>query len=146
MSQSIFEKNISPYIQVGVALAACLVFNLVGWMLSSSGAVELADTFPWQVVLSFLLCFAIFNSLLGLGAKEGSHYYFKSLFSFVGLAAIGGYMAYLFSGLSMSEAGAIKWMYFVFTFGYLVFVSIVQMMKFIVMLAQKQDKKLRGEE
>lgn len=144
--KSIFDSNINPFLQVGIVLLACLVFDLVSTGLRASGLVDVEQNFPWQVILSFLLLFAIFNSLLSLGAKDGSQYYFKSMISFVLLAVIGGGLAYLFSGLTMEEAGAIKWMYFVFTFGYLVFVSIVQVMKKIVELAQKQDKRLRGEE
>ncbi len=145
-AKSIFDRNINPFIQVGVVLFACLVFDVVSTGLRATGIVDVAQNFPWQVILSFLLLFAIFNSLLGLSAKDGNKYYLMSMISFVTLAAVGGVMAYWFSGMTMEEAGSIKWMYFVFAFGYLVFVSIVQVMKKIVELAQRQDKRLRGEE
>jgi hypothetical protein len=62
------------------------------------------------------------------------------------LLLIGGGMAWGFSGVALQEAGSISWILFVFSFGYLVFLSIVNLMRFVVELAQKQDKGLRGEE
>ncbi len=144
---SFFEKDIHPFYQAGFIIVVMLVFDLVSSGLRASGMMDVKDNFPWQVVLSFMLFYALFNSLLGLGAKDGNKYYLYSMIGFVALAAAGGFLAFWFSGISIEQApGAIKWIYFVFAFGYLVFVSIVQLMKKIVQLAQEQDKKLRGEE
>jgi hypothetical protein len=59
---------------------------------------------------------------------------------------VGGLLAYLISGLSIDEAGSYKWILFIFTFCYILFLSIVRAMKKIVTIAQKQDKRLRGED
>lgn len=145
-SDSIFEKDVNPLHQAGVALFFCLLFNLIWWGTRASGLMEFKQNFPWQNILSFLLLYAVANSILSFPAKEVMKYYSGSIFGFMALASLGGGMAYLFSGLSMEEAGSIKWVYFVFTFGYLVFISIVQMMRKIIEMAQRQDKKLSGDE
>lgn len=46
----------------------------------------------------------------------------------------------------MDEAGSFRWLYIVFALTYLVFISIVNMMRKIMEIAKKQDARLRGEE
>jgi len=78
-------------------------------------------------------------------AKDGNTYWLHSIISFVILLVVGGLMAWAISGVSINNAGSVRWIYVVFTFGYLVFLSIVNFMKFLVKLAQRQDKRMRGE-
>jgi hypothetical protein len=66
-------------------------------------------------------------------------YWGRSIYSFAGLAAASGLLAWGLSGLSISEAGSYKWIYFVVTFGYLVFLSMIAFMKQIVEFAQKEE-------
>ena len=62
------------------------------------------------------------------------------------VAAVGGLLAHYISGLSMDEAGHFRWLYICFTFTFLVFLSIVNLMRKIVDIAKRQDARLRGEE
>ncbi len=48
-------------------------------------------------------------------------------------------MAYLFSSLSLNEAGSYRWIFTVLSFGYLVFLSILGFVKRIVEFAEKED-------
>jgi len=48
--------------------------------------------------------------------------------------------------MSIYEAKSFRWIYIVFTFGYLLFLCILRAMRKIVHIAQKQDARLRGEE
>ena len=54
-------------------------------------------------------------------------------------------MSWAFSGLTIDEAGSFRWLYVVFTMGYIILLAIVRSMRRIVAMAQKQDKRLRGE-
>ena len=68
-----------------------------------------------------------------------SKYWGRSIYSFMGLALGSGLTAYLFSSLTISEAGSYRWIYVVLTVGYLVFLSIVTFMRRIVEFAQKEE-------
>jgi len=62
-----------------------------------------------------------------------------AMLSFSILAAVSAGVAYFFSALSIAEIGPYKWIYFVLTFGYLVFLSILGFMKRIVDFAERED-------
>ena len=101
---------------------------------------------PWVVLCGMILFFALVNSVLSFGAADGNKYWLQSIISFAVLLVFGGLMAWAISGVPIGEAGSVKWLYFVLTFGYLVFLSIVNFIKFLVVLAKKQDSNLRGED
>lgn len=144
--QSIFTKQIHPFYQAGFAL----ILNLVGILIVKAGYT--ADTMVqegvvlWEVSLTILLCFMLFNSVFSIAYKNTSQYFRDSVISFIALAGLGGVMAHYISGVSMDHAGSFRWMYIVFTFTYLVFISIVNFMRKIMEIAHKQDARLRGEE
>jgi len=74
-----------------------------------------------------------------LASKDLNKYWGRSMLSFAVLATISAGIAYFFSALSIEEIGPYKWIYFVLTFGYLVFLSILGFMKRIVDFAERED-------
>ena len=52
-----------------------------------------------------------------------------------------GVLAYIFSSMTITEAGSFKWIFMVLTFGYLLFLSVMRFMRKIVEIAQKEDDK-----
>jgi len=144
--KSIFEYEISPFLQAGVVLACILVFILATVAFGSLGIAEVDEGTPWLVACSMTFFFAIGNSVLSLAADDQNTYWWQSILSFVLLALLGGSMAYLFSGLTVGEVDSYKWLYVVFTFGHILFLAIVRSMKKIVNIAKKQDSRLRGED
>ncbi|MDF1695848.1 MAG: hypothetical protein P1U56_08460 [Saprospiraceae bacterium] len=144
--KSIFEYEISPFIQGAVVLGAILLFTLVTLIFGKLGLAETDEGTPWLVACSMTFFFAIGNSVLSLAADDQNKYWWQSILSFVLLAIIGGGMAYLFSGVTIGEVDSYKWLYVVFTFGHILFLAIVRTMKRIVLLAKEQDSRLRGED
>lgn len=138
-STSLFEKAYSPALQ-GLLVFIAVFFVMVGGkLINSMGIMEISNEFPWLTSASFMLFFAIFNSVFSLAAKDINHYWGRSMLSFAGLAIGTGFLAYFFSSISLEETGAYKWIYVVLTFGYLVFLSIMGFMKRIVDFAEKED-------
>jgi len=140
------EREISPFKQLAAVLLVSLVFMGFSSLVPSSPYSSTNGIMPWVVICGMILFFAIINSILCLVAKDGNVYWLHSIISFVILLVVGGGMAYAISGVSINDAGSVRWIYVVFTFGYLVFLSIVNFMKFVVKLAQRQDKRMRGED
>lgn len=140
------EIHISPLIQGGIVILILLVFIGGGIILENIGVSKKDEIFPWIVTASMVLFYAIFNCVFSLNADNSNQYWFQSLLGFVLVAVGGGAIAYLFTGISIYDAKSIQWIYFVFTFAYLVFLSIVNFMRVIVRFAKKQDHRLRGEQ
>lgn len=136
---SIFESKIDPLYQAGGALAASFVFMLIGSAVSAGTEDVVTTKWPWLCALSFLLFFSVFNAIMSATSKDLMKYWGRSIYSFLGLAVLSGLLAWGFSGMTIGEAGSYKWMFFVVTFVYLVFLSMVAFMKQIVEFAQKEE-------
>ncbi len=139
-------KKFTPYKQGIVVLVLILIINL----LTLAGGVGPDRFFQpnifWINTIAFLLVYALFNSILSIVTEEQNKYWGSSIITFVAICVLGGLMAWLFSGLSIDEAGSFRWIYTVFAMGYIILLAIVRSMRKIVQIAQKQDKRLRGEE
>ena len=144
--KSIFEYKISPFLQAGGVLGAILLFILATELFDKIGLADCDEGTPWLVACSMTFFFAIGNSVLSLSADDQNKYWWQSILSFVGLAFLGGGIAYLFSGVTVGQVDSYKWLYVVFTFGHILFLAIIRTMRRIVALAKKQDSRLRGED
>jgi len=126
------KQAIATYLFLFVVM---VFFKLVSWF----NADLFTDRMPWIIAGAFLLLFGLFNSIGSVAAPVYNKYWSRSIFSYMGLALLSGISAYLFSGLSINEAGSFRWIYMVLTFSYLIFLSIVGFIKAIVEIAQKKD-------
>jgi hypothetical protein len=136
---SFFTKTINPIVQASVALGGVIIVILGSKLIKLTGLLHVADRFPWITAASFMLVFAIFNSVLSLSSKNMLKYWGRSIYCFLGLAVASGGLAYLFSSMSMDEAGSYRWIYIVLTIGYLIFLGMMAFMKRIVDFAQKEE-------
>lgn len=136
---SVFSRSVDPIYQALLCFGAALMVILGGKLVNLIGLMDISNRFPWMTTAAFMLFFAMFNSVFSLSAKNMNKYWGRSIYSFMGLAVLSGLMAYLFSSLSISEAGSYRWIYFVLTLGYLVFLSMVTFMRKIVEFAQKEE-------
>lgn len=99
----------------------------------------------WIIACAMLLFYVVINSVFSFASQDRMQYYGRSIAGFVGLALIGGGFSYLFSGIALAEAGSFTWIYTVMTIIFIVFLTIVNLMRKIVDIALKQDKNLRNE-
>lgn len=146
MSESFLEKKISPMMQVSVVFGFSIIMMGLSNLMPAAPYSSTAHIMPWVVLCGMILFFALINSILSFSAENGNIYWMQSIFCFAALLVGGGLLAWAFSGVPIGEAGSVKWIYFVLTFGYLVFLSIVNLIKFFVKLAQRQDKRLYGDD
>ncbi len=130
---SIFERKIDPLYQAGVTLIAVLVVDIIGTTISTGGR------FAWLCAASFMLFFALFNAVLSAASDNMLKYWGRSIYAFMGLAVGAGLLAWAFTGLTIYEAGSYMWIYLVVTVGYLVFLSLIAMIKNVVTFAQREE-------
>lgn len=145
MLEFIKKQKSNPFLQIVVILILMTLFMMVSKVTAATG-IDVDDTSSWEIMASFVLFYTLVNCVFSLQSKDLMIYFRNSIFSFIALLVIGGGISYAFSGIAVNDAGSIKWILTVFSIGYLVFLSIVNLMRYIVELAQKQDKRLRGEE
>ena len=143
--KSLYAKKISPFIQVGVVIGIILVFNLFTILGRTIGFFN-DPTTPWLISTSFVLFYALVNSVLSISSDSHNKYWLHSIICFAILLVAGSFIAYLFSGLTIDEAGSYRWILLIFSMSYILFLAIVRTMKKIVRIAQKQDRRLRGED
>lgn len=136
---SIFSKAVDPVYQALICFGAGIIVILGGKLVHLIGIMAVSNRFPWMTSAAFILFFAMFNSVYSLSAKNMNKYWGRSMYSFMGLAALSGLAAFLFSSLSINEAGSYRWIYFVLTIGYLVFLSMMTFMRKIVEFAQREE-------
>ena len=144
-SPSPFKKEIHPVKQALFILLMMPIMTLLFYIPHWIGLIELQQYFPWTVSAALTLLFAVGNSILSLGASDQNKYWGNSIICYMMVVVAGGAIAWLISGLHVYEAKSFRWIYVVFTFGYLLFLSIMRAMRKIVEIAQKQDARLRGE-
>ena len=134
-----FAKAYNPITQAAVVLCLALIIMIGGKLMGASGVLEVSERFPWMTAAAFLLFFSMFNSIFSLSSKNMNTYWGRSIMSYAALVLIMGGLAYLFSSISINEAGSYRWIMIILTFGYLVFMSIVRFMKSIVEFAEKEE-------
>ncbi len=143
-SQSLFSKAIDPFKMAGMCLAGAIV--IIGFMaIARACGIQLPAKFPWLISGAFTMVFAIFNSVFIITAENTNKYWGRSLLAYIAFVISSGLLAYLVSGMSPGEAGSFKAIYIILTFGYLVFISIMGTIRFLLkFLDKEQEKKLSG--
>lgn len=138
-STSIFTNAYNPLLQAGIVLCAIILVMFGGKVLQATGWVAVEERFPWLTAASFMLFFALFNSVFSLSSQNLNRYWGKSIPCFAGLAAVSGLLAWAFSSIPILDAGSYWWIYIVVSFGYLVFLSLMGMAKKIVEFAEREE-------
>ena len=140
-NSSFMNRMSNPILQASIVLSGVLVFMLVTKILKWSGSVIVNNSIFWVIAGAAILFFALFNSVISLSVKDMNQYWTRSTASYTVLMVSSGCFAYLFSSMTMTEAGTFKWIFMVLTFGYLLFLSIMRFMRKIVQIAQQEDNK-----
>ncbi len=136
---SLYDKAYNPFLQGGCVLAINIVIMLLAKIINSSGVTSVSPGFYWQIIGTAMLCYAVFNSIFSLSTNNINQYWLQSIFSFGVMVGVSALVAHFLSGQSITEAGPYKAIFTVLTFGYLVFLSIMNFMKNIVNYAEQED-------
>lgn len=140
MASSFFlERKMDPVRQAAIFCGSALLFMLLTLALNQTGWYEVDLLFPWSIATAFLLLFAVFNSLMSFNAENSMRYWGRSVYCFMASALVNGTAAWLISGVPIGAAQSYRWIYLVVTVGFLVFLTVVNLMKKIVQFAEKEE-------
>lgn len=130
----------TPYKQAGLILALGALFMLGNKLFQAIGVSDPNPERIWIMAATFGLFFSVANCVFSLNVKEGAErYWTQSMLVFIVTIALLVGMAFLISGMSLSDTGALQWIFMVVIISYFVFSTIIRMMKGIVDFAQKEE-------
>lgn len=134
--QTFFDRPFSP-IRLAIYIAIGLVvFVLISRLFKTGEATS--NDLPYIFGGAALLFFIMFSSIFSLATKDIQKYWQYAIYSYIGLAAHAIGLGYLVTGLSIGEVGTFKWIYFVLTVGFLVFLTLISLIRFIVTQAENE--------
>ena len=134
--KSILSKNINPLqIAFGLGLLQIIVIFLSQYLSKN-------PRIAWEVAFTFLLLFSIVNCMFSLNSQDPNKFWIQSIIAFVLFSGVGGLVAWQVSGTSIYDLESLKIMYVIFTFIFLVLMTIIRTMRKIIELAQKHDSRL----
>jgi hypothetical protein len=134
-----FKDIKKPQTQVLFVYVLILFIMLCAFAIQKTTVGVVSSKFYWLTTTSMMLFYSVANSIGCLMSDKMNIYFRDSVYSFAALAIGAGYTAFLFSGLSIFEAGSYSWLFKVVFFVYLVFMSIVRFMKVVSDFAQKEE-------
>lgn len=137
--KSVLELIDSPFRQAGIIFSATVVLMAGSRLMPKLEQSTGDDLTAWVVLCSMVLFFTMINSVMGFMAKNTGKYWVFSILCYILFLSLGGLLAYLFSGVSFYDAESVPWLYFVITMAYLIVLSIVNLMKFIMFMVKKVD-------
>ena len=136
---SFFEKSYNPILQGVVILGFAVLIMLLAKIIQWTGIAHISGQAFWIIAGTSILLFALSNSILSLSSKDMDNYWVRSIPTYAVVMIMSSSFAYLFSAMTMQEAGTFKWIFMVLTFGYLLFLSMMRFMRKIVDIAQEED-------
>jgi drug/metabolite transporter (DMT)-like permease len=128
-----------PFFQAIIIIGCVFIVNVGASAVKASEIIDVSNRFAWLNAASFTLFFAVLNSIYSIASKNVPQYWGLSMYSFMLVAGISGLQAFIFSGISIRHAGSYMWIYVVVTIGYLVFISLMTILKKVVAFAEKEE-------
>lgn len=125
--------------QAAATLVVAVIIMGIGWAFTASGIFTVDRLYAWSIGAALMLFFAMMNSLLSLRADSFVKYWGASIYSYMALGLGTSLAAWGFSGIPLNDAGSYRWIYIVVTVGFIVFLSMVNVMKAIVRYAEKEE-------
>lgn len=139
MDFNFYRDIVKPPVQAVTLYLIALCCMLIFWGIGLGGIFPMGKLFPWAISAAFLLMFAMMNSLICLRVEGFQKYWTASMFSYLGLMLVLGGTAWLLSGVTLNKAESYRWIFIVVSFGFLVFLSMINFMKKIVKFAEQED-------
>jgi len=139
--QSVLDLDISPFKQLVGIFILMIVMMGVTSLFPDTPYSKTSHLSPWIVVCAMLLLYSLANCIFSFGTTSSLTYYLYSIISFAIILVLGGIIAWQVSGVGIDDAGSMKWLYIVMTFSYLILMSIVNLIKFLVYLSKTRDNR-----
>lgn len=145
MENSIFRQYIKPIYQ------ALFIIGLYVFALAVLKVLDLIDfrqfliKYCWLFGTALLLFYIILNSIFSFTATDKITYFRNSIFTYIACLVVVVGLNTLISGKVVFEVDTYSWILFVFSLVYIVFITIINLLRKIVEMAINQNKKIEDE-
>jgi len=145
MENSIFKQYIKPGYQ------ALLIIALYGFILLILKFLDLIEyrqfvvKYCWLFGTALLLFYIIINSIFSFTAADKMTYFRNSIFTYLACLFVVVGLNTLISGKVVYEVDTYSWILLVFSMVYIVFITIINLLRKIVEMAVNQNKKIEDE-
>ncbi|MBK6546495.1 MAG: hypothetical protein IPG12_14655 [Saprospiraceae bacterium] len=144
-SNSVLNFHIKPWLQGLGSVSLFILIQLCIWILSWIGILKFETTDCWLYGTAMLFFYIILNSIFFFTAENKLLYYRNSIFTYLGTLVFIVMICTIISGKDVSEVETYSWILIVFSIVYIVFLTIINVLRKIVEIAIRQDKKLTDE-
>ena len=132
-------KTFTPYKQAVIVVGLAFIVMTIAKFCQLLDITAKNPERIWVLSATFGLFFTVANCLFSLNAKDPIKFWNQSMLAFAfTILSIGG-LAWLLSGISITKMGSFSWLYIVIVIGYVVFSTIVRLMRTIVDFAMKEE-------
>lgn len=136
--KKLVQRLNDPVIQAILVFSIFILFELISLIVSALSK-SFDTTNYWILAGTFLMLYAIFNAIGMSQSRKTLWYWSRSMYGYFGLLVAVSLIAFAFSGVGINQAASIKWIFFIITMCYVLFLVISFLMRKIVDYAQKQD-------
>lgn len=138
-----FKKK--PLAQAVIALLMAFVLQVFTAAFCLWSDHQVCPEEVWLYCPAMLLLYVLYNVLRGFFIEEMGPYYTASVYGVLLYLGADVVWCTLLTGRFVDEVGSIGWILFVFGIVYLVFMSILNMIRMIMKIVMKQDQRAREE-
>lgn len=144
--KSIFEYVVPPFVLgVWILIATFIIMMMISFIAFAKNATADPNDF-WWTASSFTLLYTVIGSVMSIPHDNQNRYFIQAMITYFVVAGIGAGMAYLFCGVNMDTVGSYKWLYLVFFISFIIFLIVARSSRRLIMMAMRDDRKLRGED
>ncbi len=145
MDKSIFNYSIKPIYQglfVGALFFLALaMLKVMEWFSSEIYLIN----YCWLFGTALLLFFILINSVFSFTTQDKLHYFRNSIYTYLACLVLFVALNSSISGKSVFEVDTYSWIITVFSIVYIVFITIINLVRKIVEIAINQNKKIEDE-
>ena len=143
---SIYQREVTPMMQAATVFGLILVI-FFGLYLSYLFKWYMYDPMDiWMIGTAMMLFFILFNCIFGFNNENITIYFRNSIYSYIVLVLVTCLLCQWITKVSVFDAKTYSWILVVFSIVYIIFMTVLGLIKKIVSIDIKQDKKLKNED
>lgn len=127
-----FDYRLTPFRQLLLCFGIMILLVLVLYMASLMKITTVEKEDYWICFLAPILFFVVMNCVVTFFSKEHLVYYRESLMSYIILTMLACLGGWIITGINILDLVHFKFVLIVITFVFLVFLSIINLMKWIM--------------
>jgi hypothetical protein len=144
-NQSVFSRSLKPWYQGAIILFLYFLIVIILKVLHYINWVPINPMDYWKYATSLILFYIMLNCTFSITTKQKMIYYRNSIISYAVLLLLLSVLCRWLSGYSLQNAETYSWIWMVFSFIFLVMLTIINLSRKIVEIAMKQDENIDNE-